>query len=146
MALVAAALIVVIGTASAIGGVRVFFLDQGFVGLPPVGATPSTPDDGELVLRWLGRSETHARGRYAKPLVHTWVYADGRVIWSEESGHSSRPVPEGANELATGYLEQRLTPEGVELLRSEVVGLLERSDIPLETIPTDDEPRRVPGQ
>jgi hypothetical protein len=144
LALVAAALIVVVGTASAIGGVRAFILDQGFVGLPPEGATPSTPDDGELVLRWLGRSETHARGRFAKPLVQTWVYADGRVIWSEESGHSSRPVPEGANKLATGYLEQRLTSEGVELLRSEVLGLLEGSGIPLETIPTDDEPRGYP--
>jgi hypothetical protein len=145
VALFAAVLIVVVGTASAIGGVRVLFLDRGFLGLPPVGATPSTPGDGELVLRWLGRSETHARGRFTKPLVRTWVYADGRVIWSEESGHSSRSVPEGANVLATGYLEQRLTLEGVELLRSEVLELLERSDIPLETIPTDDEPRGYPA-
>ena len=64
---------------------------------------------------------------YAAPLVRAWVYADGRIIWSEESSQSSRPVPEGANELTSGYLEQRLTPEGVELLRSEVIGLLERS-------------------
>ena len=63
LALVAAALIVVVGTASAIGGVRAFILDRGFVGLPPVGATPSTPESGELVIRWLGRSKTHARGR-----------------------------------------------------------------------------------
>ena len=142
VAFVAAALIVVVGTASAIGGVRAFILDQGFIGLPPVGATPSTPESGELVIRWLGRSKTHARGPYSAPLVRAWVYSDGRVIWSEESSQSSRPVPEGADELTSGYLEQRLTPEGVELLRSEVIGLLERSGIPLETIPTDDEPGR----
>ena len=65
----------------------------------------------------------------AAPLVRAWVYADGRIIWSEESSQSSRPVPEGANEFTSGYLEQRLTPEGVELLRSEVIGLLERSRI-----------------
>ncbi len=29
--------------------------------------------------------------------------------------------PEGANERSTGFLEQRLTPEGAELLRSEVI-------------------------
>src|SRR5688572_5547336 len=103
LALVAAALIVVVGTASAIGGVRAFILDRGFVGLPPQGATPSAPESGDLVVRYEGRSGTHARGRYTAPLVRAWVYADGRVIWSEESSHSSRPVPEGANELATGY-------------------------------------------
>jgi hypothetical protein len=54
LTLVAAALIVVVGTASAIGGVRAFFLDRGFIGLPPVGATPSTPERGELVLAYLG--------------------------------------------------------------------------------------------
>ena len=145
LALAVAALVVTVGTASAIGSVRDFILDRGFVGLPPVGATSSTPQSGELVIRWLGRSKTHARGRYAAPLVRAWVYADGRVIWSEESSQSSRPVPEGANEFTSGYLEQRLTPEGVDLLRSEVIGLLERSDIRLETIPTDDEPRSYPA-
>jgi hypothetical protein len=73
------------------------------------------------------------------------VYADGRVIWSEESGHSSRTVPEGANELATGYLEQRLSSEGVELLRSEVLGLLDGSGTPLETVAADDEPGGYPA-
>jgi hypothetical protein len=141
LALAAAALIVVVGTASAIGGVRAFFLDQGFIGLPPVGATPSTPERGELVLQWLGRSKTRARGPLSAPLVRAWVYADGRVIWSEESSMSSRPVPEGANELTSGYLERRLTPEGVELLRSQVIGLLEGSRTPLETVPSEDDPR-----
>jgi hypothetical protein len=43
------------------------------------------------------------------------VYADGRLItW----GGPDRPGT--ANPLSTGYLEQRLTPEGVERLRSEI--------------------------
>lgn len=52
-------------------------------------------------------------------------------------------VPEGANEL-TGYLEQRLTTEGVELLRSEVVGLHDRSRTLLENVPADHDPRPGP--
>jgi hypothetical protein len=94
--LAAAVLVVVVGTASAIGGVRAFFLDRGFIGLAPLGATPSTPESGELeIFYWptgAGRSLN-------------WVYADGRLI-SRRGG---------------GLLEQRLTPEGVELLRSEIL-------------------------
>jgi hypothetical protein len=58
------------------------------------------------------------------------VYADGRIIWSR-----SGSIPEGANELTSGYLEQRLTPEGVELVRSAVAGLFDRSRTHLETAP-----------
>jgi hypothetical protein len=130
VALAAVVLVVVVGSASAFSGVRAFFVDKGFVGLPPEGATPSTPESGELVLRWLGRSETLG----GRPLVRVWVYADGRIIWSRFGR-----IPEGANEITSGYLEQRLTPDGAELLRSEVIGLLEGSRIPLETVPTDDD-------
>jgi hypothetical protein len=137
LALVAAALVVVVGSASAIGGVRAFILDRGFIGLPPEGATPSVPESGELVVNWLGRSATLD----GAPLVRAWVYADGRIIWSQTASRSGG-IPEGASELTSGYLEQRLTPEGVELLRSEVIGLLRGSGIPLETVPTDDEPSR----
>jgi hypothetical protein len=136
----AAALVVAVGTASAIGSVRDLFVDRGFIGLPPVGATPSAPESGELVLRWEGNSASHAwpewRGGDVRPYVGAWVYADGRMIWWRDN----RQVPEGANELTTGYLEQRLTPEGVELLRSEVVGLLDHSRALLETVPPDDDP------
>jgi hypothetical protein len=76
----------------------------GFIGLPPEGAVPSTPERGELVLS------------YSTSPTRMWVYADGRVIWMR---HAHRAV--GANERSTGYLEQRLTPEGVELMRSEVI-------------------------
>jgi hypothetical protein len=44
------------------------------------------------------------------------VYADGRVIWQQEADR-----PFGANPRSTGYLEQRLTPMGVELMRSEAI-------------------------
>ena len=57
VALVAAALIVVVGTAAAIGGVGLI-LDRGFIGLAPVGATPSAPESGELVVDWTGGSAT----------------------------------------------------------------------------------------
>ena len=141
LVVLAVALVVAVGTAAAIGSVRDFILDRGFVGLPPEGATPSAPESGELVLRWLGESETHARphwtGGFAAPFVGAWVYADGRMIWWRDG-----QVPEGANKLFSGYLEQRLTPEGVELLRSEVVGLLDRSRALLETVPADDDPTR----
>jgi len=132
--LAAVALLAVI-TATAIGGVRDFILDRGFVGLPPVGATPSTPASGELVVRYLGEGVTHDTTH-----VQAWEYADGRMIWSREGRPAARPIPEGANEFTSGYLEQRLTPEGVELLQSQVAELLERSRALVETLPADYDP------
>ena len=141
--LAAASLVAVVGTASAFSTVREFVLDRGFVGLPPVGAKPSAPESGELVLRWTGGSETHAkphwRGGFSAPFVGAWVYADGRMIWWRDG-----EVPDSANDVMSGFLEQQLTPEGVELLRSEVVGLLDRSRALLETVPPDDDPRPGP--
>jgi hypothetical protein len=81
----------------------------GFIGLPPKGAPPSTPEHGELVLSLHG-------GTTAGPRSKIFVYADGRIIWQREAN-----LPYGANARSTGFLEQRLSPEGVELLRSEVV-------------------------
>jgi hypothetical protein len=75
---------------------------EGIIGLPPEGATPSTPERGELVLSY-----------WSSPF-RMWMYADGRLIWV-------RHGPYGANDRSTGYLEQRLTREGAELMRSEVV-------------------------
>ncbi|HET7236912.1 MAG TPA: hypothetical protein VFK59_10835 [Actinomycetota bacterium] len=90
----------------------------GFIGLPPEGATPSTPSTGELVVSLYGRSTTDGGLRF-----RAWVYADGRIVWDKEGDY-----PYGANGSTTGYLEQRLTAEGVELLRSEIVetGLFDR--------------------
>ena len=81
----------------------------GFIGLPPKGAPPSTPEHGELVLSLYG-------GTTAGPRSRIFVYADGRLIWQREAN-----LPYGANARSTGFLEQRLSPEGVELLRSEVL-------------------------
>ena len=78
--------------------VRAFVIDKGIVGLPPVGATPSAPESGVLEMYyWIN----HPRSR-------SWVYADGRLI---RLGAPPR----------RGFLEQRLTREGVKLLRSEIL-------------------------
>lgn len=82
----------------------------GFIGLPPEGATPSGGNSAELVLHYLGRDPSGAGRSYL------WAYDDGRVIFVR--GVS---LPEGANATSTGYLERRLTPEGVETLRSQVL-------------------------
>jgi hypothetical protein len=73
--------------------------------LPPEGARPSTPESGELVLQ-LGSN--------------VWVYADGRLI--------SRLYDQDALGPYSGLVEQHLTPEGVEFLRSNVLstGLFDR--------------------
>jgi hypothetical protein len=46
VALAVAVLAVAVGTTSAIGSLRDFFLDRGFIGLPPEGATSSAPQSG----------------------------------------------------------------------------------------------------
>ena len=76
----------------------------GFIGLPPPGAVSSTPEVGELVDSYL----THGGGLPFRGSVH--LYADGRLIWFMYYGPS--------NTRSTGYLEQKLTPEGVELVRT----------------------------
>ena len=95
--------LVAVVTASAFA-VRAFVIDKGIVGLPPVGATPSTPESGVLEMYyWL-----HGVPGGGK----NWVYADGRLI--RLSGRANgRP--------RRGFIEQRLTREGVKLLRSEIV-------------------------
>jgi hypothetical protein len=108
--LAVAVLAAVVATASAFG-VRAFVLDEGFVGLPPVGATPSTPENGELVLSYFGDGPEGSDGKR-----RSWLYADGRLVWLQDGS-----FPDGANPVSTGFLEQRLTPEGVELLRSEAL-------------------------
>ncbi|MDH4111311.1 MAG: hypothetical protein OEV60_01350 [Actinomycetota bacterium] len=80
----------------------------GSVGIPPEEATPSTPERGELVLSFYGSAE-------GIPRTKIYVYADGRLIWQQEGD-----LPEGANASTTGFLEQRLTPEGVEMMRAEI--------------------------
>ena len=141
-ALVAAALVVAVGTASAIGGVRAFILDRGFVGLPPVGATPTAPESGELVVQWFGFTAPLSPQRHGRDIVRAWVYADGRIIWDRRP-HGPAPdsaIPEGANEVNSGYLEQRLTSQGVELVRAAVAELFDGSRTLVDTIPVLEDP------
>jgi hypothetical protein len=96
--------LVAVVTASAFA-VRSFVIDKGFSGLPPVGATTSTPESGVLELYyWVAQPRGRSR---------SWVYADGRLIRLGVSRDNGTPLP--------GLREQRLTREGVELLRSEIV-------------------------
>jgi hypothetical protein len=84
----------------------------GIDGLPPEGDTPSTPASGELVVQL---SDGAIPGGSHDQV---WVYADGRVI-------SRVYLP--TLEPYSGLVEQHLTPEGVEFLRSTVLstGLFE---------------------
>ena len=109
----AVALVVVVGAASALA-VRALVFHQGIVGLPPVGAAPSTPKKGELVFSF-GFAHT-----FGDPGNFTLsVYADGRLVWQRIGDYSLAPTDEHRN--STGLLERRLTPAGVELVRAEVV-------------------------
>jgi len=82
----------------------------GIVGLPPEDAVPSAPSRGELVV---GATFGHTGGDPGRFGLH--VYADGRLIW-EQLGD----LP-GGDPTPTGLIEQRLTPQGVELIRNEVL-------------------------
>ena len=89
---------------------------QGIVGLPPEGATPSSSARGQQVLHfWFGHTPGDA-GRFS-----LYAYADGR--------RARRPpgLPRAAARSPVGYLEQRLTSEGVDLVLAEVLstGLLD---------------------
>lgn len=106
--------LVAVVSASALA-VRAFVIDKGFIGIPPVGATASTPKRGKLVLS--------ARGSGTS----TYVYADGRLVWRRERPRRT-DLRASANRNSTGFLEQRLAKRGVSLLLSEAVstGLLGR--------------------
>jgi hypothetical protein len=95
-----------------------------FVGLPPEGIAPSTPETGQLVISFAGR--VHSLGL---DFHRMWLYADGRLIWKSnlEGSDAGWKLRFGASEPTTAVIEQRLTPEGVELMRSRVMaaGLLD---------------------
>ena len=102
----------------------------GLPGLAPVGATPSTPENGELVASmW---EHIGAPGSFGNGWIY--LYADGRLIWAQAD-----PNP------TVGWLEQRLTPEGVELIRSEIIatGLFDPDQPPPAS--NDGFPRHVNG-
>src|SRR5262245_3618133 len=102
---------------------------ESFESLPPVGATPSAPESGELVIQYWVDTEDLQPANGGRG----WVYADGRLITGDARPMPVREksdLPEAANRWSSGLLEQRLTPEGVELLRSEIVstGLFEHNE------------------
>ena len=111
--------------------VREVVHDESLVSLPPVGATPSAPESGELVIYYrldVNPDIKRARGHWR------WVYADGRLLTADARPMAQRShadLPEADNGWSSGLVEQRLTPEGVELMRSEVVstGLFEHDQI-----------------
>jgi hypothetical protein len=79
------------------------------VWLPPKGAEPSTPTEGKVVLKTVGTHPWHS----------IQVYEDGRVIWSQQIGFTGN----SRTASTTGWLERRLTPEGVDLVRSGAIQL-----------------------
>lgn len=89
----------------------------GLIGLPPEGATPSTPRRGELVLSFSFGHTMGDAGRF-----HFDVYADGRLItWRLGGLDPTGQFEQRGGPKQRGRLEQRLTPEGVELVRAEVI-------------------------
>jgi hypothetical protein len=96
----------------------------GFSGLPPDRATLSEPLVGELALV------------STRSGIHPWfavnLYADGRLIWARE--FVPTPPPEGFP-VVSAWIEQRLTPEGVELLRSGAVPIGGWLENPGEQLP-----------
>jgi hypothetical protein len=76
----------------------------GYIGLPPPGAVPSDPEGTDLVeISWCTVDDP-CQPPYGGTVL---VYADGRMVWNEYFGGGS-----------TGWFEQRLTVEGIELLRA----------------------------
>jgi len=107
-----------------------------FIGLPPEGTAPSSPEAGELVLSFGGRVRS-----LGLDFHRMWLYADGRLIWKSnlEGSSAGWRLRFGASEPTTAVIEQRLTPEGVELLRSAAIaaGLHDRQPLGHADDPTD---------
>src|SRR5262249_41920126 len=86
-----------------------------FAGLPVDGVQASTPTTRRLVLRLRTIPTTDpdtAPGRYADPRL---------LPHQRTPSYDATVAPDGARELDTGYVQQRLTPRGVRLLRSKIL-------------------------
>ena len=95
-----------------------------FAGFPPEGAHASEPATGNLVLSF------QEAGFRPFGEVDLNVYADGRMIWQKWTpSQQAVVVPPGSKAFDTGFVMQRLTPQGIELLRSTIVstGLFDRN-------------------
>lgn len=89
----------------------------GLTGLPSPGSTPSSPIRGRLVLSF---GFAHTAGDPGNFRLN--LYEDGRLIWNRLGDPDTRDAQ------PTGWIEQRLTAAGVDLIRSEVLstGLFDR--------------------
>jgi hypothetical protein len=98
-----------------------------FAGVPPEGTHPSAPTTGKLLLSF----SVQPNSKSSSYLYMTWnVYADGRVIWQKwNSRDDAIVIPAGARRIDTSYVQQRLTPRGVQLLRARILstGLFEHN-------------------
>jgi hypothetical protein len=85
-----------------------------FAAVPPVGSRLAPA--GEMVINF-------RRVNVITGIDSQWtVYADGRMVWQRWSDAGlATVVPSGAERLETGYIQQRLTRRGVELLRSRML-------------------------
>jgi len=116
--LVALALVFALAVAAAGSAfTRLDSLPTHFAGFPAEGVKATTPTTGRLLIGLRQANNT------------IWnVYSDGRVIWQKwTSSGDATVVPAGARRLDTGYVQQRLTPQGVQLLLSKLLatGLFE---------------------
>jgi hypothetical protein len=92
-------------------------LVEPFIGFPPEGVAPSTPETGQLVLSFNGRVS-----KLGMEFHRVWVFADGRLIWKRNlEGTGATSGAFGTTKPTTAVIEQHLTPEGVELLRAMAV-------------------------
>ncbi|MGH2462498.1 MAG: hypothetical protein ACRDFZ_02585 [Candidatus Limnocylindria bacterium] len=82
------------------------YRDVGFIGLPPLGVTPSDPTTTELVENFFYPGPAPYKGQ-------SFLYADGRLVWNEYFDSQQR---------STGWLQQTLTEDGIELVRALATG------------------------
>jgi hypothetical protein len=118
--LVAWALVLALAVAAArSASARPDSLPMHLAGFPPKGVNAFPTTTGRLLIGLRPTATT------------TWnVYSDGRVIWQKwTSSGVATVVPDGARKLDTGYVHQRLTLQGVQLLRSKLLatGLFEHN-------------------
>lgn len=126
------------------------------VAFPPPGVGPSTPPTGEIVLSFSSedvRSIAASEPEEVERVVVD-VYEDGRVIWSRcifeawTPRPRQRPNADGCvpatiagtpHLVSTGWVQQRLTARGVDLLRTELLstGLFARNFESVTTNSTD---------
>ena len=126
------------------------------VAFPPPGVGPSTPATGRVVVSFSAEDVRQISAFEPDEVerVVVNVYEDGSVIWSRcifeawTDGPRQRPNEDGcvpariagtSDVISTGWVQQRLTPSGVELLRTELLstGLFERDFESVTTNSTD---------